>query len=139
MQFSVELSVLIDVLIVETFHAQKVLEKSLKNVVFLVVGKFGKTIWFKTVPFRKVRHFMLHISQVSINLNQLIPNFLFGWRVILFFYLASEFDLRCFRVSRFNENILHIRVVYLFQHHPIVSYSADLFHGIVIVKSMEIK
>jgi hypothetical protein len=88
-QLSVELSVLIDVLIVETFHAQKILEKRLKNVVFLVVGKFGKTVWFKAVPFRKVCHFLLDVSQISINLNQLIPNFLFGRGVIEFLYLAS--------------------------------------------------
>lgn len=61
--------------------------------VLLVIGKFGKTIGFETVPLRKTCHFVLYVSQVPVHFNELIFDFLFRGRVVLFFIFTIELNL----------------------------------------------
>jgi hypothetical protein len=98
------------------------LEEGLEDVVFFLMGEFGKTVGFEVVPFGEVGDAVLDVLEVFICFVELILDFLFRRGVC--------FDLGFrIRVLWLDEEVLHFGVVDFFEHHSVVSDAGDFFHA----------
>jgi predicted Kef-type K+ transport protein len=59
MQLCEKFGVFFYILIMLNFHPPKILKERLEDIILLLVGKFGKTVGSKRVPFGEVKGFVI--------------------------------------------------------------------------------